>query len=829
MRLLSSRTALLFALCALFSTGCQGCIDFFDGGDPAVGVTGAGVGDPCTANRNCRLGLACEGMTCQPSGTTLEGQLCRLSGECAPGLYCGDRRVCEAAGTGAEGDTCAATSDCAQGLLCELSGFSTRCTASGPGDLSDACTGPYSCLAGLTCGDSVGRAVCASAAATGGVPDGGVAPPPVLPAWAGVECGTDVSEVRAYFDVPRDPATDGDFYRLPYPNDARRTATGLDLAGFPHPGTALDVDVVDRYLRGSEQDLRGFSTNPTLYFRFSRPYDWASLDGALQLVDITPGSPTYGAFSGLAWLTTGGQITKYICPNWLAMRTPHGAPLRPGTTYAALVSTAVRPDPASGTSFAQAPDLTALLAPTAPAEAALASAYAAYAPLRAYLADTMRDPATVLTGAVFTTQPADELAPRLREVLHAASAPTLFDVERCDTGVTSPCDDGTPQRACVAEGADFLELHGRIALPIFQRGTEPYENPEDGGGIERDSSGAPTIARTENVCFALTVPKAPMPAEGWPLLLYAHGTGGSFRGAATEFATELSAAGSPVLAATLAIDLPEHGARRGASTRPPEELFYNFANPRAARDNVAQGAADLYSLVYFATTYAADAATSPTGEALSFDATRIALFAHSQGATHASLMLPWEPGLAAVVLSGDGGDLTQSLLTKRSPVDIARVLPLALLDVDGRGGLSGGEWHPVLGLFQQYFDSVDPVNYARRFASEPPAGDTGRDLFMTYGPGDTYSTERTMQSLALAAGFPIVRPVLVDFGLPQVDAPLSANRAVGAGTRTQGLRQYAPSPGDDGHFVSTNTTQGRADSLRFVRGALAGGVPTIGE
>ena len=128
-----------------------------------------------------------------------------------------------------------------------------------------------------------------------------------------------------------------------------------------------------------------------------------------------------------------------------------------------------------------------------------------------------------------------------------------------------------------------------------------------------------------------------------------------------------------------------------------------------------------------------------------------------------------------------------------------------------------------------YFDSVDPVNYARRFAAEPPTGDTGRHLFMTYGQGDTYSTEPTMQSLARAAGFPIVRPVLVTFGLGEVDAPLTGNRTIGPATRTQGLRQYAPDGTDDGHFVATRTVRGREDTLRFVRGALAGETPVIGQ
>jgi hypothetical protein len=508
------------------------------------------------------------------------------------------------------------------------------------------------------------------------------------------------------------------------------------------------------------------------------------------------------------------------------VRVPHGAPLRPNTTYAALLSSGVRDS--AGAEFQRSPDFDAVLAPAAPADPALARAHAAYAPLRAFLADRARDPAELLSAAVFTTQSVDDVPPALRAVIRGRAAPSTGDLTVCRAGVISPCDDGTPERACGPESPDFFEIHGRLNLPIFQAGTPPYETPEQGGGLERDDAGNPVVQRTEPVCFALTIPKgAAMPAEGWPLVLYAHGTGGSFRGA-LGLAAELSTGAAP--AATLAIDLPQHGARRGGSARSPEVLFYNFANPRAARDNVMQGAADLFSLVHFAAAHATEPLALPEVGPARFDPARRALFAHSQGATHASLVVPYEPDLAGALLSGNGGDLTLSLLGKRKPVDVARLLPLALLDVDpATGGLVAGEWHPALALFQQYFDAVDPVNHGRRLAAEPPADDTGRHVFMTYGLGDTYATEATQQAYALSAGLPLVRPVLAAFPAPELDAPVSGNRTVGAARRTQALRQYAPDGDDDGHFVATRTAAGRADALRFLRGLLAGEVPVIGE
>ena len=96
-----------------------------------------------------------------------------------------------------------------------------------------------------------------------------------------------------------------------------------------------------------------------------------------------------------------------------------------------------------------------------------------------------------------------------------------------------------------------------------------------------------------------------MPAGGWPLVVYAHGTGGSFRshvpeGVAANLAGATSIRGVTTPMAVLGIDQVETGTRRGASTESPDNLFYNFANPAAARGNPIRAAADQASLLRLA-------------------------------------------------------------------------------------------------------------------------------------------------------------------------------------------------------------------------------------
>lgn len=804
-----------------------GC-DFFDKGDPPPIVSGRGVGEACENVGQCRSGLVCatdgaSAGTCQPSGSGVEGSVCSLTGDCGEGLFCAGDRTCTPSGAVTEGGTCASTADCERGLSCEVTGFYPTCEATGSGDLQASCTNNRDCLAGLSCITSTnGMLACVSPPPL----PAGTPTPPTVPFWPGVDCGTDVATPTAYFRVPRAESTD-DFFRLPFPNDARRNADGsLNLSPFPGPGETLPLDVLGRYVAVAEEDLDGFGRNTAMHVRFSAPYDWESVGGALHLVDVDPDSPERGARRGLGWLTTAGPISRYLCENWLGVRTGHGDPLRAGTTYALVVTRDVVP--AAGGAFARDADLDALLSESAPSDASLTNAWNAYAPLRSFLAeDETLGVDDVLVATVFTTQSAPDHG-ALRAAVHAAPLPTASDVVACGAGVTSPCDDGTDQRSCVgADGETYTELHGRIALPRFQRGTAPYLQPSDGGDVVW-SAGAPQVAATDSVCFALTVPNGTMPEAGWPLVIVGHGTGGSFRNAARNgFAGVLATAtheGEPLPIATLAIDLPAHGARRGTSTESPDVLFFNVQNPRAARDNVVQGAADLFALIRFATEGGLE--TSPVGE-VRFDPSAIALFGHSQGAIHADLVVPYESALVAAVLSGASGDLTLSLLNKTSPTDIAAIVPFALLDADGSGRLAAGDYHPVLSLFQMVFDAADPVNHVELYARRPIEGVVGRHHFTTYGDGDTYTPRAVQEARAVAAGLPHVAPRAVELPLVPVEPGLAGNVSIEDAPYTFGLRSYLPPMGVDGHFVAFENEDGRADVLDFLVESLAGVTPVI--
>jgi hypothetical protein len=782
-----------------------------EGGAGATTVEGASIGEQCSGDPACRTGLVCEQGTCAPSGSVPSGGTCLVSAECDQGQCVAG--TCQPAGEAKDGEACATDGDCAIGLRCELSGLRGTCQSEGNGDVGGECELAVDCLAGLVCVSGT-----CSAPSLGAL-SGAVG-------WSGVDCpAAEEGPVRAYFEVPgAEGADEGDFFRLPFPNDARRSAKGrLDLSGFPTPGVGvLGFDPVMRYVEAIEAADRGWGTYPTVIFRFSGVIDAESLksDGKLSFVDISADEAQRQPSAGWEWQYTSGP-NAYVCGSRLLVRRPAGAPLVPGHVYAVYFSTGVL-DP-DGEPVERSPNLAAVLGDDEPSDRKLGAVHQAYEPLRQYLAEQEIDPETLLNATVITVGNVRDTMRDLADEVASAPLPKASHWVRCAKGVESPCPerDAEQGRACGGTQEAYAEYQALVSLPIFQEGSAPYL--ESGGGIVL---GEPQ--RTEQVCLSLTVPKGNMPGEGWPLVVFAHGTGGSFRSHVTSsVAGALSKAplpgGDSIGLAVLGIDQVQHGTRRGKSDQDPEDLFFNFANPAAARGNPLQGAADQLALARFAAKLDVDVDSTT----LRIDPAKIFFFGHSQGSTEGSLMLPFATDYRTSVLSGNGASIRESLVSKTSPVNIKSLLPLLLGDRELATDLGG--YHPVLGLIQQWMDPADPLNFAAALAVSPVAEVGARNVFATYGLDDTYSPPATLQAFVLAGGFAWVdnsgfTPERFA-GLKSVDPPLAGN----LGTVTLGFRQYEAATGSDGHFVAFDVDQANEDMVRFLAMAANGDTPAIGE
>ena len=789
-------------------------------------------GETCQEQDECKFGLICtpENICDYRQGEVAQGEACAVTIECGQGLSCDPlSERCIPEGERAADEVCDTTADCAAGLSCRPRGFSAVCVMAGSADVGDACEQSADCLAGLGCAMAPGasEASCVSG------------PAGQLPAvFAGADCSASDEEsgpLRFYFEPRSDSRRE--FFRLPFPHDARLKDGRPVLDGFPTPGTGVvGIDIVQTYVDAIEKGQDRWGTNPAILLRSSGALDFDTItanddpateadDRTIFLVDISPQSETYNERWPLFWEARGGGGSKrpYICQNWLAARPFWGRPLRPDTTYALVVKSDVRG--ADGAVIEQDRDFAVSLQNVKPGNIEDARVWATHAPLRTWMVEESLAPADLLVASVFTTGDPLATASTLRDAVRAAAAPQASELTLCESNTTtSPCEDGLEGearvRGCFEASSDFHELQGRLALPIFQRGAAPYLT--EGGALDK----SPAVQRIEPVCMAMTVPKKrAMPEAGWPVLIYAHGTGGSYRNGVVQAAPRVSDFGGAHGMVVVSWDQVQHFNRRGDSTLDPEPLVFNYANPEAARGNFTQGAADVHALVRFVEDFSLDAAASPTGEAIKLDPSQVYFWGHSQGGTTGPLALPFEPGIRGAILSGAGAGLALGLLDKTSPVNSPEALKLALQDPNVSTN------HPVINLIQGYFDPVDPINFAPYLGTlQRPGVTQGMNVFHVFGLLDTYSPPSGMKALARALRATYLGPILDDLGggvTLKASGSVSANRRVGEESFTVVGRQYDPMGAYDGHFVLSRDARAQRDMLEFLQTALEDTHPSL--
>ena len=205
------------------------------------------------------------------------------------------------------------------------------------------------------------------------------------------------------------------------------------------------------------------------------------------------------------------------------------------------------------------------------------------------------------------------------------------------------------------------------------------------------------VHQWEDVTFSLTIPNTmEMPEDGWPVMIYSHGTGGSYK-SCCRIKSPLGPAKQMAKRgiATFSISQPLHADRSVPGIEESLHTF-NYLNPDSARHNFRQGALDIV--------YQAALLSSQThrfaheDKHFELNPDKLLFMGHSQGGMTGALAGPFVGDqIQAMVFSGTE-EACRSRLTQRKDIVDIEALIREMLQFAPDEELT--ELHPVSGLIQ---------------------------------------------------------------------------------------------------------------------------------
>ena len=608
-------------------------------------------------------------------------------------------------------------------------------------------------------------------------------------------CGGDDAPTVAFeLDAPLEGPT---YWDLPFPSDLRLTAEGVpDVVGYPNPrGSPLVTNLL-----GVVAKRRGFPVMPVAYFRFTADpppralSDLVPLEHAL-LVDIDAGSPERSRTFPIVAKTL--VVDEFAPASLVAVAPRPGVVLRPDTTYAVVLRRAFAPgfDPPAG--------IADLIDGRTPGGARGAAAATLYADLWPALDELGVPGDDVLVATVFTTGDEIALMRARSEAIRAdpANAAVIADL-RIDP------DDG-------ASHDGFCELIATVTLPQFQVGTPPFDTD---GGFALDPAGTPIAQGTLTVPLVITLPQQRMPASGWPLYQFFHGSGGVSAGV-VDLGKTLVVGGMPEVGKGPGWVVARHGIAAVSAALPlnPERLagasdteYLNINNLAAFPYTFQQGVFEqrllldaLLALDIPASRVNGCGVSLPGGASgHHFDPTKLVAGGQSMGGMYTNLVGAVEPRYGALVPTGAGG-FWNLMITETALVPGARETLAAVFGTDAN---ELSFVHPGLEALALGWEIAEPMTAMARLARRPLPDHPVRNVYEPIGYDDIYFPPPVFDAAALAYGnqqagdvvWPGTHDALATDGLGAIATyPVAANH----GTTTNVVVQFADDGIEDAHYI----------------------------
>jgi hypothetical protein len=645
------------------------------------------------------------------------------------------------------------------------------------------------------------------------------------------------------FDLSANTTQPANFYASPFPSDLRLNDAGApDYSGFPlNSGFTLLDSMVP--LASSRA---GFSTLAVAYFQFTAPM--ATIDptvtiaagppSSILLLDVDPASPDRGTF--FPTVASTPPMDAYTAANVVTVAARPGFVLYPKRKYAFLV---LREQlDASGAKLAVAPDLATLASGgtpmTTPASIGVAAA-ALYAPLWATLKTVNIAASDVAAATVFTTGDEVAVTSDWSTALLAKYPATISGLSVTTTG--SDAGSSYP-RIC--------ELQGTIDLAQFQTGTPPFAT--SGGTFQLGADGLPVKQGDANVPIAISIPTTgPMPAAGYPLVLYFHGSGG----VSTEFIDRgpiLVPDGGEVPGQGPAYVLAPFGFAMAGAAMPAnpqrvpdagETAYLQLTNLPALLGNFRQGVIEQRMFLAALSKLTIDpsvvaegcpAVSVPDGAKIHFDPANLFSQGQSMGGMYTNLVTAVEPSFRAAVPTGAGGFWTYFIFTSAFVPNANAELQLALGVDDGQLTFM----HPALSMVETGWEAIDPIVSVPRVSRRPLPGTNPRPIYEPVGQDDSYFSNDVYNAVALAYGhrevgdviWPDMQTALAEESLSGIVPYPAVNdiSSIDGGPYTGVVAQYdADTITGDGHYIAFQLDAVKYQYGCFLESMLKTGVAVV--
>jgi pimeloyl-ACP methyl ester carboxylesterase len=361
----------------------------------------------------------------------------------------------------------------------------------------------------------------------------------------------------------------------------------------------------------------------------------------------------------------------------------------------------------------------------------------------------------IIVSLSFTTQSIGDVLTQVRTDIRGGAVPII--------GLVDSTTDSPFTGAPMFTGADIFV--GSLQVPYYLTAASGINDPTPldsywqgpggenlGGSILPTPVLSPALSSTETIPMMLSIPHAPPPLNGYPVVIYQHGitTNRATLLAVADAFANLSAIGSGY--AVIAIDLPMHGltgnetngteafktafertfdvdlvtqdATTGAITAEiPDSVtdtsgrhYINLRNLLNSRDNIRQAVSDLFTLTYAIEGLDALNLVADNCNPCTFDESNIHFIGHSLGAivgtTYTAIEQNANANLQDSVFVFGGGGVAKTLDGS------ATFGPSIAAGLAANGVIKGTpDYESFLGAAQTVVDSGDAINHAADLAA----------------------------------------------------------------------------------------------------------------